>query len=286
VIRRVIKFEGNKSTFSIDGVDVNRTKVLKLAQKLSIQIDNLCQFLPQDKVSEFAALTPVELLASTQRAAAGPQMTEWHNNLNRLRAEQKKLLSENKSDRDLLTNLENRQELQRADVERIQERAKIKRRIEMLEFYRPVAAYSDDRKRHAEIREQKQEVERQYKELEAELAPALQAVNEKKDYFTRTDKVVEYKRHKLTRAENTTKEVSRRMDMHEESLKNLTSQIESEKKTGKNYKQDMSKIQQAINRITRQMEEKPQEFDINSYNDRIVSSIKGTFMCIMAYPHY
>ncbi|OKL61752.1 hypothetical protein UA08_02896 [Talaromyces atroroseus] len=269
VIRRVIKVEGNKSTFTIDGVDVTRNKVMKFAQKFSIQIDNLCQFLPQDKVSEFAALTPVELLASTQRAAAGPQMLEWHNDLIRLRAGQKKLLADNKSDRDLLTNLENRQELQRADVERIQERAKIKRLIEMLEFYRPVAAYLDYRKRLTETKAKKREIEGAYKQLEDELAPALQAVNEKRDYLTRTDSLVEYKRQKFAEAESAAKEVARRMDTHEESLKNLTSQIEAEKKTGKIYKQDMNKIQQAINRITRQMEEKPEEFDIDSYNDRI-----------------
>lgn len=92
-------------------------------------------------MSEFAALTPVELLHSTQRAAAGPEMIEWHESLKKLRAEQKKLQLDNQSDKDLLANLENRQEMQRVDVERMRQRAQIKRKIEMLEHLRPVIQY-------------------------------------------------------------------------------------------------------------------------------------------------
>ena len=48
---------------------------------MNIQIDNLCQFLPQDKVSEFAKMTPIELLAATQKAAAEPTVQEEHSQL-------------------------------------------------------------------------------------------------------------------------------------------------------------------------------------------------------------
>ena len=142
-MRRVIKRDGNKSFFFLNDKPVGRNKVYELAQSFAIQIDNLCQFLPQDKVAEFAALTPIELLHSTQRAAAGPEMLEWHESLKKLRAQQKKLQTDNQADKDLLANLENRQEMQRADVERMRQRAEIKRKIEMMEFSRPVTQYKD-----------------------------------------------------------------------------------------------------------------------------------------------
>ena len=89
VIRRQIKREGNKSVFFIDGKQATLKAVQELVRSFSIQIDNLCQFLPQDKVCEFAALSPVELLNSTQRAAAPPEMLEWHDGLKLLRTKQK-----------------------------------------------------------------------------------------------------------------------------------------------------------------------------------------------------
>jgi len=38
-------------------------------------------FLPQDKVSEFAAMSPQQLLRETQRAAGDENLTNWHDTL-------------------------------------------------------------------------------------------------------------------------------------------------------------------------------------------------------------
>jgi chromosome segregation ATPase len=54
---------------------------------LNIQLDNLCQFLPQDKVSSFAQMKPVELLAATERAAGGGELAARHERLIALRAD-------------------------------------------------------------------------------------------------------------------------------------------------------------------------------------------------------
>lgn len=38
-------------------------------------------FLPQDKVSEFAAMSPQQLLRETQRAAGDANLSDWHDTL-------------------------------------------------------------------------------------------------------------------------------------------------------------------------------------------------------------
>jgi hypothetical protein len=38
-------------------------------------------FLPQDRVSEFARMTPQQLLRETQRAAGDENLTRWHDTL-------------------------------------------------------------------------------------------------------------------------------------------------------------------------------------------------------------
>lgn len=40
----------------------------EVAKELNIQLDNLCQFLPQDMVVEFAKCDPKTLLEQTQKA--------------------------------------------------------------------------------------------------------------------------------------------------------------------------------------------------------------------------
>lgn len=44
-------------------------------------IDPSSSFLPQDKVSEFAAMSSQQLLRETQRAAGDANLTSWHDTL-------------------------------------------------------------------------------------------------------------------------------------------------------------------------------------------------------------
>ncbi|RHZ49550.1 DNA repair ATPase SMC5 [Aspergillus thermomutatus] len=269
VIGRIIKREGNKSSFTINGKQASLAQVKKLAQSFAIQIDNLCQFLPQDKVSEFAALTPVELLNSTQRAAAGPEMIEWHESLKKLRAEQKKLQLDNKSDKDLLANLENRQEMQRVDVERMRQRAQIKRKIEMLEHLRPVVQYRDGLKDLKQKKKEKAKLQKELEDLKAELEPALRAVNAKQNYCSQLEEVVKYKKRCFEQADRAATEIVKKIEQFDDALKDFNNQIEAEKKSGQSYRQEATKIQQTINRLNRELNDEPAEFDIGWYNERI-----------------
>ncbi|KJK68354.1 RecF/RecN/SMC N terminal domain protein [Aspergillus parasiticus SU-1] len=269
VITRTIKRDGNKSSFTINRKTASRAQVLKLAQSFSIQIDNLCQFLPQDKVSEFAALTPIELLNSTQRAAAGAEMIEWHDNLKQLRVRQKKLQADNKSDKDLLTNLEERQNMQRADVERMRQRAEIKRKIEMLELTRPMVKYKDMHNDFKDKRRRKEEIALEYENLKAELEPSLRAVNAKQEYCLQIDNVISYKKARVDEAERTASDLGKKIEQYEEKMKNLEKEIDAEKKSNATSKEDGMKIQQTINKLNRQLAEGAIEFDADWYNEKI-----------------
>ena len=44
----------------------------ELTLKLNVQMGNLCQFLPQDKVADFAKMTQQELLDNTEKAVSRP----------------------------------------------------------------------------------------------------------------------------------------------------------------------------------------------------------------------
>ncbi|EDN08568.1 hypothetical protein HCAG_05067 [Histoplasma mississippiense (nom. inval.)] len=195
VIRRTIVRKGNKSTFTINGKPSSKASVLELAKSFSIQIDNLCQFLPQDKVAEFAALSPIELLHSTQRAAAGPQMLQWHEDLKSLRAEQKKLLAANAGEREQLANLE------------------------------------------------------------------LQTV-------------LTQKRELAAAQEGLVADGALKLEKAQEDIKDLDVQIEAEKKGALAHRDNLKRSLQIINKLTRQMEEEPVEYDAAAYTEKIRESVR------------
>ena len=50
-------------------------------RQLGVQLDNLCQFLPQDRVVEFARLKPEELLLETEKAIGNAELYDLHREL-------------------------------------------------------------------------------------------------------------------------------------------------------------------------------------------------------------
>jgi structural maintenance of chromosomes protein 5 len=243
---------------------------MELAKSFSIQIDNLCQFLPQDKVCEFAALSPVELLHSTLRAAAPPHMLEWHESLKELRKEQKARQAKNNADKELRANLEGRQDMDRADVERFKERAEIQQKVKVLEIARPFAKYRAARRRNMEARQKKKEVLAELRKLEDEVEPLLRAVNAKQEYRDQVGSATKARQRTLERGELAADDLFARQGELEDTLKGFQKEIELEKKGDGPIKKDILKLQGIIAGLKRQMAEEPVKLDVGFYNDQLV----------------
>lgn len=77
VINRSFK-KGKGSIWHLNGKTASVQQVADTVSGLGIQVDNLCCFLPQDKVASFAAMSPKELLKATMKAANEVRLPEWH----------------------------------------------------------------------------------------------------------------------------------------------------------------------------------------------------------------
>lgn len=67
-IKRIISKSKKKSNYFINNCHVSEIQVKTLVTCLNIQLDNLCQFLSQERVEEFARLKPNKLLEETMRS--------------------------------------------------------------------------------------------------------------------------------------------------------------------------------------------------------------------------
>ncbi|WOO77751.1 Structural maintenance of chromosome0s protein 5 [Vanrija pseudolonga] len=81
VIWRRFSRDNDKSEFKLNGKAVTRKTIDKLVASFDVQATNLCTFLPQDKVSDFAKMNPEFVLKETMLAAGDSRMTEWHEKL-------------------------------------------------------------------------------------------------------------------------------------------------------------------------------------------------------------
>ncbi|KAL8740083.1 MAG: hypothetical protein Q9190_007177, partial [Brigantiaea leucoxantha] len=269
VIRCNIKRDGNKTSYSLDGKPSSKKSVVELCKSFTIQIDNLCQFLPQDKVVEFAAMTPVELLRSTQRAVAPQEMLDWHDELKDLRKRQKELEGLNQADEDALTNLEGRQRMQAEDVQRMREHESIKQRVKLMEMARPLPEYREARQKHMQAKKTRERANDELTALEEEVEPSMRAVNEKQEYQHQIELVVNERKRIVQKAEQNANAIDHRLKSLHDSKGDLEAEMDAEKNGGKESRKEIARLEGNIARLRKQIEEQTPDLDISGYNERI-----------------
>ncbi|KAI0172672.1 P-loop containing nucleoside triphosphate hydrolase protein [Hypoxylon sp. FL1284] len=269
VIRMQIRREDNKSKWWINGKESSSQLVKRLVNDLRIQIDNLCQFLPQDRVAEFAGLTPVQLLHETLRAAAPQQMITWHDQLKDLHEGQKKYKAKLDSYAEILKNHETRQQGSQADVDRLRDREAIQNNIQKLKSARIVAEYRLVRVGFHDAKLRSREATNKLKELEEACGPALQAVNRKQEYQYKIDAVVAERKKALERAETASSGLVEAIESQNEMIKDVENKIEAENKSLDNKRNDILRSRRLIADYEARLQQKPPEFVAADYNTKI-----------------
>ncbi|MCJ1284802.1 Structural maintenance of chromosomes protein 5 [Xylographa opegraphella] len=269
VLRCVIKRDGNPSSFYINDKPSPRKEVMDLAKSFAIQIDNLCQFLPQDKVVEFAAMTPVELLSSTQRAVAPQEMLDWHQELKVLRSNQHDLQAQNLQDLETLANLESRQRMQEADVERMREREAIKQNLEKLVLAGPIVQFRETRSKHNEMKKRRIEAQSSLEELRKEVEPSLRAVNAKQQYRDQMKQLVAERKRLIETTDKRADVYAKKVNSFQDRFQEIEAEKENEKKGSKANLSEVRRLDQVITGLKKQLEQQPIEFDVSTYNENI-----------------
>ena len=76
-----IRPKTNQPNFYINEKTVGLKNIRTLAKNYQIQTSNVCQFLPQEVVSEFAKKTPLEIFQNTLTAIGNMEMLNKHKGL-------------------------------------------------------------------------------------------------------------------------------------------------------------------------------------------------------------
>jgi len=269
IIRCNIKREGSKTSWYINGSSTTRKEIKQLVESFHIQIDNLCQFLPQDRVVEFSRLTPIELLESTQKAVAPNHMTEWHNELKGLGKDRIKLLQDQNNSKEHLSQLQTRQNQQRADVERMTERRVLLDKVRVLEKARPALRYQAERAKHREMKSRYREAKDEMRDLEKEVEPTLRMLRGKENYRKDLGRLLEHRKQMVDKFETNISTIQTKLEQHKTKLTDCDKQIEEERKSEQTNKQERRRVEQIISRLRSRLDSEPTEFNPSDYNERI-----------------
>lgn len=270
VIKLVINREDNTRKFSLNGREGTLKQIQHVTRQLRIQIDNLCQFLPQDKVAEFAGLNSVELLTRTLQAAAPEVIIEQQNSLKQLFDEQKAVSRQLETDAETLRGWETRQQGLQADVERLKEREQIQARVADLSDARLVLDYDEKRRLFSECREHKRKAQDRQRRLEERCAPSLEDVNLKQEYLKKVQDAFEARERQGKAAEQVLEKTSSSIEKVEESIEAVGHKKSAERDSWETKKKQISGFRSRINQLEGQYKSNHYDFNPAEWNHKIV----------------
>lgn len=276
VVRLRINAENNERHFSLNDKPCTLKHIKTLMAKLRIQIDNLCQFLPQEKVTEFAAMEPIEKLNKTLLAAAPEEVIRQQQELKQMFGERKELQRNLATGAESLRSLQTRQQGLQADVERLREREQIQKVVTDLTDARLVVHYNEQRIRFLELKEEKKKAERMHKRLEQENQPALESVNAKQIYKHEVERVLKARTQQAQNAEAEADKSLHAVEKIREDMKTLENKKGLERESMDKKKKEVGQHRTKITQLEGQMESGKDietRFNAKEWSHKIASSI-------------
>ncbi|XP_036063819.1 structural maintenance of chromosomes protein 5 isoform X3 [Onychomys torridus] len=280
VITREIDVIKNQSFWFINKKPVTQKIVEEQVAALNIQVGNLCQFLPQDKVGEFAKLSKIELLEATEKSIGPPEMHRYHCELKNFREKEKQLETSCKEKTEYLEKMVQRNERYKQDVERYYERKRHLDLIEMLEAKRPWVEYENVRQEYEgvklirdrvkeEVRKLKEgqipmtrrieEIERQRRTLETrikekanDIKEASQKCKQRQDLIERKDRHIKELQQALTVKQNEEHDRQKRIS----NTRRMIEDLQNELRTAENCENLQPQIDAITSDLRRVQEEK------------------------------
>lgn len=268
VVRRMIRKEDNKSIFWINGKQASKTAVLELCKRFSIQIDNLCQFLPQDRVVEFAKMSDVDRLRETQRAAAPPRMVEWHDQLKELRAEEKVLETNQLNEKRHLESLERQQVRDQADVDRFQQREGLLRKAKCLSNVRPIIELRLRKKDYEQAKAEIVGARRELDQIKADIEPAQRAQAEVDTYRDQIDEIVKIRKHRVEGMKKRADKFVTDLEKEKQAATSFTAEINAELSSKKDRDRDVVRTTNEIQTLERRRQEEPVAYDATVFTQK------------------
>lgn len=170
----------NKSEWLFNGKAVPKKDVIEVTRQFNIQVNNLTQFLPQDRVCEFAKLTPIQLLEETEKAVGDPQLPVQHRELVDKSNELKKLERTIQRNKEYLYQLKALNAEQERDVERVRQREELLEKVESMKKKLPWLKYDMKKAEYMGAKEEENDAKKKFADATKALNDAMEPISKQK----------------------------------------------------------------------------------------------------------
>ncbi|XP_056638861.1 structural maintenance of chromosomes protein 5 isoform X1 [Diorhabda sublineata] len=174
----------DRSTWKINGKTVKLDVVLQCIKEFNVQVNNLCQFLPQDRVQDFAKMNKCELLRETQLALCRFDLIEKQDILIKSRDRHKQLQESIDNNQKKLQDCQDLNSRLEGRVESFNKKKKYTEEIEHIERKIAWTMYEGSRNRLTEIKKDKKQAQEIYDKYKNDMQPVEKEMSDKKKMIT------------------------------------------------------------------------------------------------------
>ncbi|KAM9213420.1 structural maintenance of chromosomes protein 5 [Leptosomus discolor] len=246
IITREIHVVNNVSAWFINRKQTTLKTVEEQIAALNIQVENLCQFLPQEKVGEFAKLSKIELLEATEKSVGPPEMYQFHCELKNVREKERELENLCRDKTKTLEKMRQRIERCKQDVDRYHELKRHLDSIEMLERKRPWVEYENTRQQHEEVKQLREQAKKELKNLKAMQSPVAKKMEDIEECFESLDKKIREKTAEIKDISQKCKQKQDALEMKDKQIKEIHQALRMKKDEEMDRRRKICNIQKMI----------------------------------------
>ncbi len=251
VIRRDLERVSNKTSYRMDGKPVTQALVVDTIKALGIQINNLCTFLPQEKVGKFTEMDPQRLLIETEKVVAMGDfdLHATHEKLIEMQRGMKTCDRDKDQCQDELERLETQRASMQGAVQDMEDRQKTQVRADTLEKCLRWLIFRADQNQARDLKEEKQLVEAQHTAAQATLQPYTQRAERFRGLVKASQKALKDTEAPWTKARDKTAKCGSKIEDTNDELNAKVADLEAMDQIRRNKQRDRDRYQLKLDQL-------------------------------------
>ena len=232
-------FDEKSSNWKINGSISSEKHIKDLCKSFNIQLDNLCHFLPQERVAEFAGLSPEKLLIETERTLYLGDLLHQHEDLidlDSLRASKIESINTYQSKLESLRESESKLE---QEVERFQQYNDKSIEVENHKLLLPYAIREDEKYKRHQLREIRNEAKAHLDTFNSDTAPLTNELDENNQLSQKLQREIENRTLDLQKSDKKYDNVKREITNINNIITELQSSLTTLKTSAKRKKREL-----------------------------------------------
>lgn len=251
------RFTERTNAWTIDDSASDEKQVRGLVRSFNIQLDNLCHFLPQERVAEFATLSPEKLLLEVERTLGDGSLLEAHEALIQQDADREELASEIARLEERLSVLKQESDVLEEEVKKFQEYEEKTKEIKLHKWLVPYGQYQDLKSFRKRLKKSRDQAKKALEGFNDKVAPIKQHLEGKRMLLSEAEDALK-DNDNLKDKRKEYDEACAARDTTKDDIADLVRRVERARAKAKDSKAILEREEVELSKLTEKLKELPE----------------------------